>query len=156
MKFMTATLCIFAVLLCSCGIGAVKQKADAVMQDYYSKLQRDDIQGLLPLLSDGFLQTTPPEKYLKLMTGIRSKMGVFKSYSLANWRVSTKAGTGAGRYVTLVYSVTYERGEGTETFVLFEPPGSSSLRIQSYDLRSEALIENKEEPPPPQADRGNA
>jgi hypothetical protein len=156
MRYGVLVILLASLTLTSCMFGSDRQKAESIMQGYYSKLETNDVQGLLPLFSDAFFQETSRVDYVKLMANIRAKVGAYKSSSLSSWNVNARLGTGGGKYVTLVYKVVYEKAEVTETFVLFQPAGSNNMQIQSYDFRFNRPLEDGSEPSGKAKDNGNA
>jgi hypothetical protein len=75
------------------------------------------------------------QDFIKLLTGLNSKLGAFKSGKTLNWNVNV--GT-AGTYVTLNRDAQFERGPGTEEFV-FRIEGDRAI-LAGYHVNSNVLV----------------
>lgn len=77
----------------------------------------------------------PRDDFMKLLTAMHDKLGVFRSGKTINWNVNY--GTG-GHMVTLHREAQFEKGVGTEEFV-FRVAGDKATLV-GWHVMSNALV----------------
>jgi hypothetical protein len=75
------------------------------------------------------------DDFVKLLTGLHSKLGSFQSGKTTGWNDNANTG---GHYVTLSREAHFERGSGTEEFVFRIENGRAVLA--GYHVNSNALV----------------
>jgi hypothetical protein len=132
-------------LLASCNGNGQKNisKDDAVtlMNEYFENVKKDDFSLIESYYSDAFYESADKEKWKELYDKIHSTLGKLISIELESWNIKSTLGTsGSGKHFTFIYKNKYENGDVTETIVLFNPRGTSDVKINSHNYNSEAFI----------------
>ncbi len=133
-------ICLALVVITGgCGFTQSKNDAEAIAERYFEAAQRGDNEAVLSLYDQQFYTNTPRPKWAEMYSKIVGKLGKPTKHDLTNWTVNNMVGIGAGRYVTLVYKVTYEKDAGRETLRIFLPP-SGSGGILAHNFTAPALL----------------
>jgi hypothetical protein len=91
--------------------------------------------------------TTSAADLTRLLEAVHDRLGAFRAGSTRSWNDSR---TTSGRFVTLDYAATYERGSAEENFV-FRIDGDHAT-LAGYHVNSNALIEAPSQQPPATAE----
>ena len=97
-----------ALVLCAaigCSFSADRKEAEQLAEQYFSKVQGGDIEGVLPLYSARFYVVTSRADWLAFLQNQRARCGTPETHSLVTWNVLNSFGTNAGITTTLVYDV---------------------------------------------------
>ena len=127
------------VVLCAlmgCGFSQGKKEAEALADQYFSKMQGGDIEGALSLYSAGFYEVTSRAEWMTLLENQRDRCGAPKTHTLVSWNVFNSFGTHAGTRTTLVYDVEYTSCRMSEKMIIFKPD-DGVIRIQGHLLKKE-------------------
>lgn len=127
-------LAVCAQLLYGCGFSDDRGRAEQHADEYFLAMRAGDVNGALSTYAPAFFQQTRRDTWSSQLRSIQSRFGPVESYERLSWNVSSRVGTGAGTYVTLVYAVTYQRGRGVERLLLFSPP-DGRFGIIGHDLQ---------------------
>ena len=118
-----------------------KKEAEALAEQYFSKVQGGDIEGVLALYSARFYEVTSRAEWLAFLENQRARCGTPKAHSLVTWNVLNTFGTNAGTTTTLVYDVQYSSCRVSEKMTLFKPSGGQ-IQVQGHFLTPKARIQN--------------
>ena len=138
---------LMAVVLCAalaCSFSEDRKEAEQFAEQYFSKMQGEDFEGVLSLYSARFFQVTSRADWRAFLENQRARCGTPKTHSLTTWNVLNSIGTNAGITTTLVYDVQYSRCRVSEKITLFKPSGGK-IQIQGHFLKPEAEIQNSKD-----------
>ena len=127
-----------------CSFSEDKKEAEQLAEQYFSKMQGEDIEGVLSLYSARFYEVTSRADWRAFLENQRARCGTPKTHSLVNWNVFNSFGTNSGTTITLVYDVQYSSCRVSEKITLFKPSGGK-LQIQEHFLKPEAGIQNSKD-----------
>lgn len=118
------------VLVAACGVSDSRQSSEAFAQRYFAAAQQGNLSAVLTMYDKEFFKVMPRDRWANMYRDIAGKLGKPRRFTLVSWQAhSVQDNRGAGQYATLIYKVTYEQGEGTETLGLFIPrSGAPALR----------------------------
>jgi hypothetical protein len=139
-----ARVALMVVALCAaigCSFSADRQEAEQLAEQYFSRVQRGDIEGVLPLYSARFYVVTSRADWLAFLQNQRARCGTPETHSLVTWNVLNSFGTNAGITTTLVYDVQYSSCRVSEKMTLFKPSGGK-IQIQGHFLNPKSGIQN--------------
>ena len=125
------------ISLAGCGVNGSRNAGETLAEQYFAAAGRGDTDSVIEMYDAAFMKAAPewPGTYKV----IRDRLGKPETHLLVNWRVNTLTGTSAsGRYVTLVYSVQYERARGSE--VIEVAVSSNQPQIHAHQFNSNALF----------------
>lgn len=131
-----AAVLALAAGVAGCNAGQASELAQdgaAVFHDRYSE---EEFQAIYAGGDPEMRAAMPDSQATRIFGLIHRKLGRVKSVDLQG--SSTNVGTGGTR-VTLVYTVQYERGQGTETLA-WRVRGDSA-RLTGFNVNSPALLE---------------
>jgi hypothetical protein len=132
------------VALCAaigCSFSDNRKEAEQLAEKYFSTMQGEDIEGVLPLYSARFYAATSRTDWLAFLQSQRARCGTPKTHSLVTWNVLNMFGTNAGTTTTLVYDVQYSSCRVSEKMTIFKPSGGK-IQIQGHFLTPKAGIQN--------------
>jgi hypothetical protein len=135
---------VMVVALCAaigCSFSDNRKEAEQLAEKYFSTMQGEDIEGVLPLYSARFYVVTSRAEWLAFLQNQRARCGAPKSHSLVTWNVLNSFGTNAGTTTTLVYDVQYANCRVSEKMTIFKPSGGK-IQIQGHFLTPKAGIQN--------------
>jgi hypothetical protein len=135
---------VMVVALCAaigCSFSDSRKEAEQLAEKYFSTMQGEDIEGVLPLYSARFYVVTSRAEWLAFLQNQRARCGTPKSHSLVTWNVLNSFGTNAGTTTTLVYDVQYANCRVSEKMTIFKPAGGK-IQIQGHFLTPKAGIQN--------------
>lgn len=117
------------------GVGDAQKRAEAFLDDRIANGGTGDD----AYYGEAFWKATDREKWAKLQAFIERSLGKVERYSLKTWNVQTKAMTGqlSGTFVTLVYTITYEKGTGEEVLTLHKGIGGDTFHLLGHRFNSE-------------------
>lgn len=124
-----------------CSFSADRKEAEQLAEQYFSKMQGENFEGVLSLYSARFFEATPRADWRAFLENQRARCGTPKTHSLVTWNMLNSFGTNAGTTTTLVYDVQYSRCRVSEKITLFKP-SSGKMQIQGHFLKPEAEIQN--------------
>ena len=125
----------------SCSFSGGKREAEALADQYFSKIQGGEIEGALTLYSPQFFEATSRADWLTVLENQRARCGKPKSHALVSWNVFNSFGTNAGTRATLVYDVEYTSCRMSEKLITFKPD-DGKIQIQGHFLKKEPLKQN--------------
>jgi len=79
---------------------------EQVCQDFYTKIQQKDYNGIVSLISDAAKKATPEKEWVKTFQDLEKTVGAFKNYTFMS--ITTKTFED-GDYYELMYKVEYEK-----------------------------------------------
>jgi hypothetical protein len=135
---------VMLVALCAaigCSFSDNRKEAEQLAEKYFSTMQGEDIEGVLPLYSARFYAATSRTDWLAFLQSQRARCGTPKTHSLVTWNVLNMFGTNAGTTTTLVYDVQYSSCRVSEKMTIFKPSGGK-IQIQGHFLTPKAGIQN--------------
>jgi len=138
---------LMVVALCAalgCSFSEDRKEAEQLAEQYFSKMQGEDFEGVLSLYSAHFFEVTPQADWRAFLENQRARCGTPETHSLVTWNVLNSFGTNAGTTTTLVYDVQYSRCRVSEKITLFKP-SRGKMQIQGHFLKPEAGIQNSKE-----------
>lgn len=139
---------LLVVALCTalgCSFANDKKEAEQLAEQYFSKIQSADFEGVLSLYSARFYSATSRAEWRDFLENQHARCGTPKTHSLVTWKVFDSFGTNSGTTTTLVYDVQYSSCRVSEKITLFKPSGGK-LEIQGHFLKPEPGIQdNKRE-----------
>ena len=106
-------LLIVAAMVPACS-GKARQFAEAATAEFRERSSRSAFDEIYAASAPDLQTSTTKDDFLKLMNGVKKKLGSWRSSTSLGWRVL--AGTG-GRTVTLGFQSVYEKGTASEEFV---------------------------------------
>jgi hypothetical protein len=132
-------LLVLSVMLCACYSVEALPESRQVLEDFFEELRADDFEAALARYHPSFFDERSREGWRQTLAQRGSKIGAPQEYRLHRRKVffGVKQ-AGAGTYVTLGYSVRYDRGTTEETFILYrgsdqEPPVITHHRLESTE-----------------------
>jgi hypothetical protein len=140
-------IAVMAVVLCAalgCSFSNDRKEAEQLAEQYFSKLQGGDIEGVLALYSTRFFAATSRSDWRAFLESQRARCGTPGTHSLVTWNVVNSFGTNSGTTTTLVYDVQYSSCRVSEKITLFKPSGGT-IQIQGHFLKPDAKIQNGNE-----------
>jgi hypothetical protein len=127
-----------------CSFSEDRKEAEQLAEQYFAKMQGEDIESVLSLYSARFYEVTSRADWRSFLENQRARCGTPKTHSLVNWNVFNSFGTNAGTTTTLVYDVQYSSCRVSEKITVFKP-SDGKLQIQGHFLKPEARIQNSKE-----------
>jgi hypothetical protein len=137
-------IAVMVVALCAavgCSFSDNRKEAEQLAEKYFSTMQGENIEGVLPLYSTRFYAATSRADWLAFLQNQRDRCGTPKTHSLVTWNVLNMFGTNAGTTTTLVYDVQYSSCRVSEKMTIFKPSGGK-IQIQGHFLTPKAGIQN--------------
>jgi hypothetical protein len=129
-------------VLAGCGSGESKRAAEAIADQLYLALSKQDWETAKRCYGPEFFQKVTPERWQKLTGALTGKLGSYESHRLRAWRFHVSQGTRGSRKVTiLIYQVKYSKAITTETLTFATSGTDGQLRIQGHRINSPALLE---------------
>jgi hypothetical protein len=127
-----------ALTLCAigCGVSAGREEAEALAEQYFTKIQSGDIESVLSLYSAKFYAVTSRADWSALLQEQRARCGTPKTHTLVSWNVVSSFGTNSGTRTTLVYDVEYSNCRMSEKITVFKPSGGK-IQIHGHLLKPE-------------------
>ena len=135
---------VMGVALCAaigCSFSGNREEAEQLAEKYFSTMQGENIERVLPLYSTRFYAATSRADWLAFLQNQRARCGTPKTHSLVTWNVLNMFGTNAGTTTTLVYDVQYSNCRVSEKMTIFKPSGGK-IQIQGHFLTPKAGIQN--------------
>jgi hypothetical protein len=107
---------IVLIALSTMGSGCAKSReaAAAATQEFRQRAFAEDWPSIYKASAPEFQKSVSETDFVKMMNGVRGKLGGWKSSRDPLWNVNV--GT-AGRIVTLKYESQFEKGPATENFI---------------------------------------
>lgn len=133
---------VLLVVVCLAGISCGSTtKAKALAENgaamFHSQLDTEQYTAIYAGADDKFKNATSEADLTKLLTAVRTKLGMMHESKLVSWHVGFYTGT--GETVMLVYDTKFADGAGQEQFSWHIQNGVATLygyRINSNDLIS--------------------
>jgi hypothetical protein len=125
-----------------CSFSKEREEAEQLAEQYFSKMQGGDVEGVLSLYSARFYEVTSRADWRAFLDNQRARCGTPKTHSLTTWHVFSSFGTNSGTTTTLVYEVQYSSCRVSEKMTIFKPSGGT-MQIQGHFLKPEAGIQNE-------------
>lgn len=113
-----------ALSLAACSAGANTKAAEEGVVSFHKTMDAGQHATIYDASSTDMKSAISRDDFIKLLNGLHSKLGAFKSGKTINWNVNV--GTG-GTYVTLNRETQFERGPGTEEFIFRIEDGRAVL-----------------------------
>jgi hypothetical protein len=129
--------------LAACSPGIDVPAAERGVAAFHAALDAGRYGAIYSASSDEMKRTTSAEDLTRLLEAVRGRLGRFRAGSTRNWNDSR---TTSGRFVTLDYAASYERGAAEENFVFRIDDGRAALA--GYHVDSRSLIEPSTQPAP--------
>jgi hypothetical protein len=130
------------LILAGCSTGAEVPAAERAAASFHAQLDSGRFTAIYAESSDEMKRTTSPQDLVRLLEAVHARLGRFRGGRTASWNDSR---TSAGRFITLDYAASYERGAAEENFVFRIDDGRAALA--GYHVDSKALVEPPTEPP---------
>lgn len=128
-------LCLF--YLNGCGISDVKSDAEDLWSEYFTAIQLESFQEVLPLYSNEFYKKTPRDDWVRVLKKIQEKLGNPESYQQVSWKVQAQAHRSqSGTVVILVYDVQYSKYDAREKITVFKPASGGEALIVAHNINS--------------------
>jgi hypothetical protein len=134
---------VVSIALCAviaCSFSDARKEAEQLAEQYFTKIQGGDIEGVLSLYSARFYKVTSRADWLAFLQEQRSRCGMPETHSLVTWNVLNSFGVNAGTTTTLVYDVQYSSCRVSEKMTIFKPSGGK-IQIQGHFLTPKAGIQ---------------
>ncbi|MEA3032511.1 MAG: hypothetical protein QOH86_527 [Sphingomonadales bacterium] len=129
--------------LAACSPGSDVPAAERGVAAFHAALDAERYAAIYAASSAEMKRTTSAEDLSRLLAAVHGRFGRFRAGSTRSWNDSR---TTSGRFVTLDYTATYERGAVAENFVFRIDDGQVALAGYHVDPRS--MIDVEPEPPP--------
>ena len=128
-------LIVSLLLLSACSGGEQTEQANAAIERFHADLNRGDFGQIYARTDPEWKQSSPEKASTQLFSGIRRKLGQFKSSKQIGWKVNY--GTN-GTLVVVQHESVFEKGPAQETFTYRITQGNP--RLLGYNINSNALI----------------
>jgi hypothetical protein len=125
-----------AVLCAGCSFSGDKKEAEQLADQYFAKIQGEDLEGALSLYSARFYEATSRSDWLGVLESQRARCGTPKTHTLIAWNVFSSFGTNGGVRTTLTYDVQYSNCRMSEKMITFKPD-DGIIQIQGHWLKKE-------------------
>jgi hypothetical protein len=106
-------LVFLAAVIPACS-GKARQVAETATAEFRERCSRSAFDEIYAASAPDLWTSATKDDFLKLMNGVKRKLGPWRSSTSLGWRVMS--GTG-GRTVTLGFQSAFEKGTATEEFV---------------------------------------
>ena len=83
-------MCLVAVLLIGCGVGAARQNAEALAEKYFRAAAIDDPSPVFALYNEAFYSATPKEEWRSEYAALRAKLGKPTEHTLSSLQTHDK------------------------------------------------------------------
>jgi hypothetical protein len=135
----------FAALtgLAACSPGTEVPAAERAVAAFHIALDSGRFGAIYAASSEEMKRTTSAEDLTRLLEAVHGRLGRFRAGSTRSWNDSR---TASGRFVTLDYAASYERGAAEENFVFRIDDGRAVLA--GYHVNSGSLVEAPVQPAP--------
>jgi hypothetical protein len=133
--------------LTACSPGNDVPVAERGVAAFHAQLDSGRFAAVYGSSSAEMKRTTSAEDFTRLLEAVHGRLGRFRAGTTRSWNDSR---TTSGRFVTLDFAATYERGTAAENFVFRIDDGRASLA--GYHVDSPALVEAPVQPPPEPAE----
>ncbi|MEO6361583.1 MAG: hypothetical protein ABIO43_13590 [Sphingomicrobium sp.] len=130
-------LALASLAIASCSGGESVKTGEATVEHFHNRYNAQQLSEIYRDAAPELQKAGAEPEFLTFMTAVRRKLGAYKSGKTLQWHVNY--GTG-GTIVTLAREARFERGEGTEKFVLRDA-GDKALLV-GYNIESRALVVN--------------
>ena len=128
---------IVCVALAGCSPGSDVPAAESAIAAFHADLDGGNFEKIY-VGSDAELKAaTSKELFGKILSGVHSKLGLFKNGKSVGWNDNASTG---GHYVTINYEAAYQKGSAQENFV-YRINGKQAALV-GYHVNSEALLLN--------------
>jgi hypothetical protein len=129
--------------LAACSPGSDVPAAERGVAAFHAALDSGRYGEIYAASSAEMKQTTSVQDFTKLLEAVHGRLGRFRAGTTRSWNDSR---TTSGRFVSLDYAATYERGGAVENFVFRIDDARAALA--GYHVDSRALVEAPEPPQP--------
>jgi hypothetical protein len=129
--------------LAACSPGSDVPAAERGVAAFHAALDSGRYGAIYAASSDEMKRPTSAEDLTRLLAAVHGRLGRLRAGSTRSWNDSR---TTSGRFVTIDYAATYERGAAEENFVFRIDDGRAALA--GYHVDSRALVEAPVQPPP--------
>ncbi|MEA3039586.1 MAG: hypothetical protein QOE79_2099 [Sphingomonadales bacterium] len=133
--------------LAACSPGSDVPAAERGVAAFHATLDAGRYGAIYSASSEEMRRTTSAEDFTRLLEAVHGRLGRFRAGTTRSWNDSR---TTSGRFVTIDYTATYERGAADENFVFRIDDGRAALA--GYHVDSRALVEAPVQPPPEPAE----
>ncbi|MCP4181593.1 MAG: DUF4019 domain-containing protein [bacterium] len=129
-------------ILISCSVNFNKQPAIDVMEDYFSKIDKDNLDILIDYYAESMFKETSKEEWKDLLEKIHKKLGDFESAELTSWNLKNMAQlSGSGTYYYFTYKSKYTNSSANEQVTMFKARKSDEIKIVGHHFKSEIFLE---------------
>lgn len=140
------SVALIVVALCAaCSFSKDRKEAEQLADQYFAKVQSEDLAGALSLYSARFYEATSRADWLAILESQRDRCGTPKTHKLVSWNVFSSFGTNAGVRTTLVYDVQYSSCRMSEKMIIFKPD-DGKIQIQGHSLNAGPQKDKAESP----------
>lgn len=126
-----------AITISGCSIGADIPVAEAAVTQFHSMLDAGQYARIYKDTDVEFKKTTPEEKFTKLLTVVKKKMGPVKSTKQVGWNDNA---TPNGHFISITYQTKFTNGDGVESF-RYKIVDKKAALI-GYNINSDTLVYN--------------
>lgn len=126
---------ILTLFLASCSSFSLDEKAKGLIDVFYFNLKSGNAKANLQYFSDDYYAVTTRQETLKLFDVVKEKVGMPEDYEVVYQMVTQSTGGTkkvGGKIVRVTYLVHWTNGSTTDSFLLFQPRGSSTYVIDGY------------------------
>jgi hypothetical protein len=131
-------LLVLALVLAACGFQKAKADAELAVAKHFEAVASHSTQVVLAGYDERFFSVVPRDEWAKRLGVVEGKLGQYKSFTVVNWNVNTKMGTGTT--VSLTCKVTYSKYVATEAMVLFRVSDEDEFKIVKHGINSDAFL----------------
>jgi hypothetical protein len=124
----------------SCGFKKAKEDAELAVARHFEAVGSHSEAVLLAGYDPRFYSAVPREEWAKRLALVETKLGQYKSFTVASWNVQNKIGTDGGTYVSLTCKVTYSKHPADEAMVFFRASDDDEFKIIKHGIVSEGLL----------------
>ena len=118
-----------------CSSGADKEAAEAEIAQFRALYSHGNASAIYAAAHPELRKMSGRADFERFLRGVRGKLGRVKAAEQTGWRVNYATG---GSTVQMAYSVTYEKGAGTEEF-LYKREGDR-LALLGFHVNSPDLV----------------
>jgi hypothetical protein len=131
-------LVVLALALAACGFQKAKADAELAVTRHFEAIASHSTQVVLAGYDERFFSVVPRDEWAKRLGVVEGKLGEYKSFTVASWKVHTQMGTGT--YVSLTCKVTYSKHVATEAMELFRANDDDEFKILKHGINSDAFL----------------
>ncbi len=123
-------------IVSSCSWSVDTDLAELAVGQFHESFNRGSFQTIYTNASPEFQNYVTKDKFIRLLTKLRSGIGQHKSSNLINW--SAKSSLGGGTAITLVYNAQYEYDDKAKESFTFQV-NDGLAKLYNFNVSSEVL-----------------